>query len=311
MPRTSPISVHKRMIILRISWIAAGITSGVLGACSSGESGLVLGEPLPEGQGGGATAGTGSVVSSGGTGGGSLGHAGDAGAAAAESDAGASGATNTSSDPPWVQDACTPTLEFENRDTTAQGQLFNDAVPDPSEIVWAASHATCRLLYRSASEVRPVSKISLVVEDYAGIAGTAGNMVHLSTRYLKSEFDRGVDLRQEITGILHFATSLVYENTGSNTTNGPPPWMFVGLADFVRLEAGYLDPDLRTKGGNYDSNSQATAFFLDYLLGKSPSIVHDLNQRFSATAPAWNDDVFVTLLGSDLNSLWAEYQGTF
>ena len=257
----------------------------------------MLGRPLPETQGG--RGGSGSVIPNGGS---------DAGVPA---EAGAAGAATTPSDPPWVQNTCTPTLEYENRDTTAQGQLFNDAVPDPSQPVWAAAHATCRLLYRSATEVRPVSKISLVVEDYAGVAGTAGNVIHLSTRYLKAQADRGVDLRLEITGILHFATSLVYENAGSNTTAGAPAWLFVGVADFVRLESGYLDRGQRAKGGNYDSSSQTTAFFLDYLLGKSPSLVVDLNQRFSATAPDWNDDVFVTLLGSDLDSLWAEYQGTF
>jgi hypothetical protein len=283
------------------------LASVILGACSSGESGLVLGRPELDTPGGGGSAT--SIIPKGGTAGSLAADAG-AGAVEASAGAGAAGAPTGPSDPPWIQDTCTPTLEFENRDTTAQGQLFTDAVPDPSDIVWPAAHATCRLLYRSASEVRVVSKLSLVVEDYAGIAGTAGNTIHLSTRYLKTEADRGIDLRQEITGILHFATALAYENQNSRTDLGAPGWLIVGVADFVRLEAGYHDLSERTKGGNYDSSSQATAFFLDYLLGKSPSIVVDLNSRFAATAPAWNDDVFVTLLGSDLDSLWAEYQGT-
>jgi hypothetical protein len=159
MPRTSLISAPKTLKMLSISGIVAGLAGAALAACSSGESGLVLGEPLPKGQSGNETGGTASVIPSSGAGGGSLGHAGDAGAAAAESDAGAAGAPTTSSDPPWVQEVCSPTLEVDNRDTTAQGQLFDDAVPDPSEVLWAASHATCRLLYRSESEVRPVSNI--------------------------------------------------------------------------------------------------------------------------------------------------------
>jgi hypothetical protein len=282
------------------------LVSSISAACSAGESGLGLGRPelsTPSGSGGTGD----SVIPNGGTGGT---VAAEAGAGAVEVTAGAAGAPTTPSDPPWIQDTCTPTLEFENRDTTTQGQLFTDAVPEPAELVWAASHATCRLLYRSASEVRVVSKISLVVEDYAGIAGTAGNMIHLSTRYLKTQADRGVDLRQEITGILHFATALAYENQDSRSDLGAPGWLIVGVADFVRLESGYHDLSERTKGGNYDTSSQGTAFFLDYLLGKRPNIVRDLNQRFAATAPAWSNDVFVTLLGSDLDSLWAEYQAT-
>lgn len=310
MPRTSPLTARKPTVLRGFLLLLGALGSVILSACSAGESGLVLGRPQLDVSGSGAGGAGGSVIPNGGTSAGSLAAEAGAGGADASAGSGAAGAPTVPNDPPWIQDACTPTLELENRDTTAQGQLFTDAVPDPSAVVWAASHATCRLLYRSASEVRVVGKISLVVEDYAGIAGTAGNMIHLSTRYLKTQADRGVDLRQEITGILHFATALAYENQDSRTDLGPPGWLIVGVADFVRLEAGYHDLSERTKGGNYDSSSQATAFFLDYLLGKRPSIVQDLNQRFAATAPAWTNDVFVTLLGSDLDALWAEYQGT-
>lgn len=224
---------------------------------------------------------------------------------------GAAGSAGDPSDPTWVQEACTPALSFENRDTTAQGQLFTDAVPDPSEPVWAASHAACRLLYRSASEVKSVTQLSLIVEDYDGVASTQGTTLRLSTRYLKGQADRGVDLRQEITGILHFGTSLVFQNSGSDADTATPTWLIVGIADYVRLEAGYIDRSERARGGSYDgSGSRTTAFFLDHLVAKSPTFVVQVNQRLAPAAPAWSNDVFQTLLGSDIDTLWADYQAT-
>ena len=292
------------LAFLAISGLALAALSE---ACSSGESGLVLGDPLSEPAGTGALAGTGGSDASGTEAGGSSSviPGGDAGSGG---DPNAASATN---DPQWVLDACTPPIGFSNRDTTTQGQLFTDAVPDPAELMWEAAHDACRLLYRSASEVKPITRISLIIEDTDGIAYTSGTTVHLSTRYLKSLSDRGVELRPEIAGIFHFSTSLVYQNNGSDTDSSPPAWLIVGVADYVRLESGYIDRAERARGGAYDGNSsQTTAFFLDYLATKSPSLVYELNQRLAPAAPVWSNDVFTTLLGSDVDTLWARYQAT-
>jgi hypothetical protein len=293
--------------------LGAGVFASAGNACSAGESGLVLGRPVPQlhaGSGGqsSATAGQGGEAAMGEVSvqGGEPGASGNAG------DTGTGGDTAQPPDPTWIQEACTPTLAFENRDTTAQGQLFTDAVPDPSMPVWAAAHAACGLLYRNAAEVKPVSKLTLIVEDYDGIASTAGTTLRLSTRYLQSQADRGVDLRREITGILHFSTSLVFQNSGSSADAAPPQWLVVGIADYVRLESGYIDPQERSKGGSYDgSGSRTTAFFLDYLTTRDSRVVMQLNQRLSSTSPAWSNDVFQTLLGSDVDSLWEAYQASF
>jgi hypothetical protein len=177
--------------------------------------------------------------------------------------------------------------------------------------VWAAAHAACRTLFRSAGEVKPVAKLSLIVEDYDGVASTAGTTLRISTRHLKGVADAGGDLRLEVTGILHFATSLVYQNDGSDADAAPPRWLIVGIADYVRLESGYIDRDSRAPGGSYDaSGSQVTAFFLDYLATRNANVVYQLNQRLAPAAPAWTNDVFTALMGSDLDALWTDYQAT-
>jgi hypothetical protein len=308
MPHLRPSTGLNRSILRAILLTAGALAAGLGGGCSAGESGLVLGRPLAEVQGGTSPGGSGSGETGGDQ---ALIVAGEPGIASEAGSGGAGGGATETNDPQWIIDACTPPISFENRDTTAQGQLFTDAIPDPSVPIWAASHAACRLLYRNAAEVKPVSMVSLLVEDRDGIASSAGTLIRLSTRYLKTESDRGVDLRAEITGIFHFATSLIFQNSGSDADPAPPSWLVVGIADYVRLESGYIDRAERSKGGSFDgSGSQTTAFFLDYLATKNPTVVMQLNQRLAPTAPVWSNDVFMTLLGSDVDTLWASYQAT-
>jgi hypothetical protein len=294
--------------------IAGGAAALGVG-CSSGETGLVLGRPLPASPvGGTAGAGGSPAAAASPSVGGEPGaaEAGGGNGSLAEAGASSGGAPDMQPcDPPWVGERCTPTFEFSNHDTTAQGKLFTDAVPEPGRVMWNAAHAACRLLYRDAAEVKDVPTITLIVEDAGGIASTSGTTIRLSTPYLKQQSDAGANLTLEITGILHFATSLIYQNGGSSLDAAPPRWLIVGIADFVRLESGFIDRSERAPGGIYNGgSSQSTAFFLDYLAMQDPNIVYELNRALSSASPAWNDDVFVTMLGKDIDTLWADYQST-
>lgn len=279
-----------KCLILNAFALFGVLAIATLGAgCGAGESGLVLGRrapPLSGGSGG---------VSSGGS-------SGDDSPGAASGGAGA-----PINDMPWVAQRCAPTIEFENRDTSSQGELFNESVPEPAELVRAAAHDACRVLYRSGSEVKVVSDITLIVEDYAGIASTSGTTVRLSTRYLQGQYDSGVDLAREIAGIMRFTISLMYQHDASGTA---PGWLMTGMADFVRLESGLIERSERAQGGNYDSSSQGTAFFLDYLTTLDVDVVYRLNQHFAPGEGPYDDSVFVSLAGGDLNTLWAQYQAT-
>jgi hypothetical protein len=288
-------------LILNVFALFGLLALATLGAgCGVGESGLVLGRrapPLSGGSGG---------VSSGGSSGddspGSSGGARPGGAGATSGEAGA-----PFSDMPWVSQRCTPSVEFENVDTSSQGELFNETVPEPAELVLAAAHDACRVLYRSGSEVKVVSNVTLIVEDYPGIASTSGTTVRLSTSYLQGQYDSGVDLAREIAGIMRFTISLMYQHDASGTA---PGWLMTGVADFVRLESGLIERSERAQGGNYDSSSQGTAFFLDYLTTLDADFVYRLNLRFAPGEAPYEDSVFVSLAGSDLNTLWAQYQAT-
>lgn len=315
---------QKPATLRRFSLVLAGLLAATA-SCSSGETGLILGHPEPQslagsagsgGVGGRAAGGTSAQAGAGAgaVGGTGLGAAGQGGAGAGRAGSEDGGAAGTSAgsggggaDAPWIAERCTPVVSVDNRDTTSQGKLFDDAAPEPEMLVVQAAHAACRELYRAPDEVPTIADVTLVIEDYAGVAGTAGTELRISSSYLKQQSDAGVDLPLEIAGILRFTTSIVYQQTAGGAA---PSWFVRGIADFVRLQAHLVDPGQPKRGDNYDSNSQVTALFFDYLRQSYPDIVYQLNQSVAVRGSAWDIDVFVDLTGSDLPTLWSEFQLT-
>jgi hypothetical protein len=281
-----------------LTWFSFG-SALALGGCSGGESGLVLGRPLPAVVGG--QAGTGSLSEAGagaGSEGGAEAVAGGGGQAGEPlGEAGAPGVD-------WIDERCTPKVVY-SRDATST--LFDSLVQSPATLVWSATHASCRELFRHPSEVKDLPELTLVVEDYDGIASSGPTWIRISTRWLQTQSDEGADVAAEIAGLVHFTTSIVYENDGGGTG---PYWVVAGIADFVRLRAGYVDPAYEVRRSSYAYSSKTAAFFFDYLVERNPDLVYQLNQRLGPAAGAWNNDAFITFMGSDVDTLWAEYQAT-
>jgi hypothetical protein len=290
-----------------ISWefaLACGLALGSsAGGCSGGKSGLVLGQPGSELTNSGESNAGGSPLAEAGAG-----SSGLAGGGSAGDEGAAEGGANANADPPWVVQTCSPKLSFMN---TSQGQVFQAAAPDPEALVRRVIHDTCRTLYRKASEVRSVPQVSLLVDDSDGIAGTspANASVKLSALYLQRVSDQGGDVAREIAGVLHFQFSFVYQNLVSDPSL-QLDWLVRGIADYVRLSAKLTDLTGRVKGGNYDSDSKTTAFFLDWLSERNPDVVYQLNQRIGPDGSTWTRNAFVELTGSDVATLWSEYQAS-
>jgi hypothetical protein len=284
-----------------ISWVVMAFfaaCASLFPGCSEGESGLVLGGPgavggAPTSSAGRAThAGEGFATEGGESDGGGQSLAGVAGAAPAD----------------FAEQVCSPLLTFENRDASGKGALFDQAVPNPSALAHSVSHDVCRTLYRVASEVKPVERLVLVVEDFEGVAATSNQTMRLSSRHLQTMAELGVNLQLEIAGVLHFTVANVYQHDASGAA---PTWLITGIADFVRLDAGLIDPRERAAGGSYADGSKTAAFFLDFLWALDNDVVYKLNQRLAPPASSWSDQVFVELTGRDLTSLWSEYQASF
>jgi hypothetical protein len=156
--------------------------------------------------------------------------------------------------------------------------------------------------------------VSLTVGPFeGGVAGTGERAIILSDAYLESQAAAGADLLREISGILFFQASFMYQNPGRPEESAPTRWVRYGIADFVRLRGGYLSRGANAPAADSwsTSSSQTVAFFFDFLSQQDADVVHALNQRLAPTEASWNDDAFVTLAGKTLPALWEEYRGTF
>jgi hypothetical protein len=208
----------------------------------------------------------------------------------------------------WVLTSCTPQVVYDNRDAPGSGALFDLYVTDPEALIHEVAQTACSLLYRQASEVRDVPTLSLIIEDFDGLAASSGSSVHISSRYLQQLADEGQDLLTEIHGLLYFTVTNHYQNNSNDTA---PIWLITGVADWVRLQAGYTDAALRQAGGSHQDGYRTTAFFLDWLNQQYPNFVHDLNSFLGPTGPAtFMDIIFSDLTGKTISVLWLDYQAT-
>jgi hypothetical protein len=208
----------------------------------------------------------------------------------------------------WVLTTCAPQVVYDNRDAQGSGALFDQYVTDPEALIHEVAQTACLLLYRQPSEVREVPTLSLIIEDFDGLAASSGTSVHISSRYLRQLADEGQDLLMEIHGLLYFTVTNHYQNNSNDTA---PIWLITGVADWVRLRAGYTDAALRRGGGNHQDGYRTTAFFLDWLNQQYPNFVHELNAFLGPTGPAtFMDTIFSDLTGKTVDALWLDYQAT-
>ncbi|MQL78219.1 hypothetical protein Taro_010657 [Colocasia esculenta] len=150
-----------------------------------------------------------------------------------------------------------------------------------------------------------VDRVSLVVETMGGVAYAAGNRIHLSAGYVAGY---GGDVRREVTGVLYHEVVHVWQWNGRGAA---PGGLVEGIADYVRLKAGYAPSHwVKPGGGNrWDQGYDVTAHFLDYCNGVAGGgFVAALNRKLR---DGYSDGFFVELLGKTVQQLWAEYKAKY
>ena len=202
---------------------------------------------------------------------------------------------------------CRPSIRFQNRTADGNGRVFDEQVPNPTTFARAAAQRVCKVLYRTASEVPRVPFIKLVIEDFDGVAWAdpSAHEVHVSSLYLAGVAQRSTEeeLRYEITGVIDHELTHVYQHLDG------PGWLIEGMADFVRLHTGFIPESNRGRGGHYDDAYQTTAFFLDWIDDAKPGFGYEVNQSMrDGDGQEWTLDVFQQLTGTDVDTLWNQYQ---
>ncbi|CAH1444951.1 unnamed protein product [Lactuca virosa] len=146
-----------------------------------------------------------------------------------------------------------------------------------------------------------IARVSVFIDDMDGVAYTSNDEIHVSANYIQGYSG---DVKTEITGVLYHEMTHVWQWNGNGQA---PGGLIEGIADYVRLKAGYA-PSHWVKpgqGDRWDQGYDVTARFLDYCNGLRDGFVAELNNKMRN---GYNDGYFVDLLGKTVDQLWAEYK---
>ncbi|OEL20862.1 hypothetical protein BAE44_0018120 [Dichanthelium oligosanthes] len=202
--------------------------------------------------------------------------------------------------------AVTFTTTNEASNTTG-GQRFDQAVGlayanqvlyNASTFIWSTFNQT------SLADRKPVDAITLVVADVPGVAFTSDDNITLGAQYVG---DYSGDVKTEVSGVLFHETTHVWQWNGQGQAN---PGLIEGIADYVRLKAGYpargwVQPG---QGDRWDDGYAVTARFLDYLDSLKPGFVALLNAKMKY---GYTDDFFAQILGKSVQELWQKYKAKY
>jgi Peptidase of plants and bacteria len=80
-----------------------------------------------------------------------------------------------------------------------------------------------------------------------------------------------------------------------------------GIADYVRLRAGFVPPHWRPgRGSRWDEGYDATGYFLEWIEKHYKGFVQNINAILKDAR--WDESFFELLTGKSVNELWKEYQ---
>ncbi|KAI5241003.1 plant basic secretory protein [Aureobasidium subglaciale] len=156
--------------------------------------------------------------------------------------------------------------------------------------------------------------VTLILRDMEGVAYTTGTEIdddhkeiHLSLSYLTHVAAQkpGYSARTEILGVVCHELVHCFQWNAKGTCNGG---LIEGIADWVRLNAGFIPPHWKKEAGkSWDTGYQNTGYFLDWIeRTKGVGSVYKINQALCHKE--YKDDTFWKhLFDQDVDSLWKEY----
>uniref|UniRef100_A0A0E0EZ96 Secretory protein n=1 Tax=Oryza meridionalis TaxID=40149 RepID=A0A0E0EZ96_9ORYZ len=195
--------------------------------------------------------------------------------------------------------------------STAGGQRFDREVgvdyakqvlADASSFIWDTFDQP-----GDGGDRKPVDAVTLTVEDIDGVAFTSGDAIHLSARYV-GNYNAG-NVRAEVTGVLYHEATHVWQWDGRGGADGG---LIEGIADFVRLRAGYAPPHWVQpgQGDRWDQGYDVTARFLDYC--DSPAVAQGFVAQLNGKMKdGYSDDFFVQISGKTVDQLWQDYKAKY
>lgn len=206
-----------------------------------------------------------------------------------------------------------PLLRLELRDLSSDGSRAFLRLVHASSALQSAVDTVLQHLYAGIDKscIPPTRSITLILRDMDGVAYTTGldidddhKEIHLSTKYIEHISESRQ--KEEINGVLVHEMVHCWQYHGGNTA---PGGLTEGVADWVRLKAGYAPPHWRRRGDcDWDAGYERTAYFLEWLEKEhGDDVVRKINQalrgcRYDAKK-VWHD-----CCGHSIEKLWEGYR---
>lgn len=173
-----------------------------------------------------------------------------------------------------------------------------------------------RLLYQQQVNAPKLPSLEIILSSFDGVAFKDGDFngatIKVSVDYL-NKYAKNNDkqaLEQELVGILYHEIAHAYQLDDHNYGEIGP--VIEGIADVVRMQAGYVDFSHRKAGGNFDSGYKTTAFYLDWLIKNKPEVtLSTINAQLNPHDEIkWSWQTFALLNELDLSQSWQLYQNS-
>ncbi|KAL7156877.1 hypothetical protein ABFS83_02G038900 [Erythranthe nasuta] len=155
------------------------------------------------------------------------------------------------------------------------------------------------------SDRKSIDRVNLFIDDMDGVAYAINDEIHVSARYIGGFSG---DVKREITGVLYHEMTHIWQWNGSGQA---PGGLIEGVADYVRLKAGYAPSHWVApgQGDRWDQGYDVTARFLDYCDElSSGTFVAELNKKMR---DGYSDGFFEDLLGKSVDTLWMDYKARY
>ncbi|KAL3623520.1 hypothetical protein CASFOL_032336 [Castilleja foliolosa] len=149
---------------------------------------------------------------------------------------------------------------------------------------------------------KTVNQVSLIfVDNMVGVADTNNDKIYVSASYIQG---LGKEKKNEFTGIVYSQMTRVWQFNGNGKT---PKKLLGGIADFVRLKAGFESASWVKPGGGekWDESTNVTARFLAYYNYVMKGFVSQLNKNMTSR---YTESFITDYLGLPMDQLWNGYQ---
>lgn len=206
-----------------------------------------------------------------------------------------------------------PLLRLELRDLSSSGSRAFLRLVHASTALQDAVDTVLKLLYKDmhASCIPPTRSVTLVLRDMEGVAYTTGldldddhKEIHLSTKYI--EFVPESRQKEEILGVLVHEMVHCWQHSAYGQA---PGGLVEGIADWVRLKAGYAPPHWkRHVDCDWDAGYERTGYFLEWLEEEHGA---DVVRRINEAMRDCEYDahrVWFGCCGKSVDDLWEEYK---